>query len=230
MDSLKIYVDDLFSKYKENRGIRELKYEILSNLQAKVEDLSSKGMEYDEALRKAKESIKDIDNLIDGNIKVYINKYKLEYIQSVLLYFIIVWIITIPLGIIRMGTMLNIFLFILVVAISTYYVLLIRKNKNTKYLENKGFININNANKRRNIAWIIWTLYIVVSIIFTTGIYFGSNIWFQRRIKIDGPYNFAAIITRYMLPFISIIIPLGFNKVSKLILKYEVGDQDEFKE
>jgi hypothetical protein len=63
---------------KENQQIKELKYKVLSNLQSKVDDLTANGMEYCEAVNKAKESINNIDYLIDSNTKVYINKDKLE--------------------------------------------------------------------------------------------------------------------------------------------------------
>lgn len=67
MNSLKNHVDSIFSKYKENEQIKELKYEVLSNLEAKVDVLTGSGMELSQAINKAKESINSIDYLIDGN-------------------------------------------------------------------------------------------------------------------------------------------------------------------
>lgn len=228
MNSLKSHVDSMFNKYKENKQIKELKSEVLSNLEAKVDDLITNGMEYNEAVSKAKESINNIDHLIDQNVKVYINKYKLEYIQIVLLYFIIAWIITIPLGIIGEGGILNIVLLISSFTIGIWYILLNKKGEHP-YSQSTAFINLQFIFKIKKITWIIWLLFILVSTLYTTAIFFGSNIWFSRPIKIMGPYQFAEITIRYMLPFISIIFPLIFNVAPKLISRYEVGENNENK-
>lgn len=229
MNSLKNHVDSMFSKYKENKQVKELKYEVLSNLEAKVDDLTANGMKYSEAINKAKESINSIDYLIDGNRKVHINKYKLEYIQIVLLYSIIAWIITIPVSVIGIGIILNIVFFICSVTIGIKYLQLNTKGE-SEYFQCKSFINIQFAFKVRKIAWIIWFLFIVVSTLFTTAIQFGSNIWFSRPVSITGPYQFAVVAISYLLPFISIIMPLIFNVAPKLILRYEVGEYNENKE
>jgi hypothetical protein len=226
MNSLKNHVDSMFSKYKENKQIKELKYEVLSNLEAKVEDLTANGMEYSEAITKAKESINSIDYLIDGNRKVYINKYKLEYMQIVLLYSIIAWIITIPVNIIWPGIILNMVFLICSIVIGIKYLLLNTK-EDYQYFQCKSFINIELAIKIRKMAWTIWFLFIVVYTLFITAIQFGSNIWFSRPVSITGPYQFAEVAIRYFVPFISIIIPLFFNVAPKLISRYEVGEDNE---
>ena len=229
MDSLKNHVDNMFKKYKGNKKIDELKYEVLSNLEAKVADLTGSGMERSQAINKAKESISSIDYLIDGNKEVFINKYKLEYIQIILLYSIIAWIITIPVRIIGMGIILNMLLFICSITIGLMYLLLCRK-VDSGYFEYKSTINIKHAFKVRKISWIIWILFIVISTLYTTAIQFGSNIWFSRGVSITGPYQFAVVAISYALPLMSIILPLIINVAPKLILSYEVGEDDESKE
>jgi hypothetical protein len=229
MDILKNHVDSMFKKYKGSKQIDELKYEVLSNLEAKVDDLTGSGMERGKAINSAKESISSIDYLINGNKQLYVNKYKLEYIQIVLLYSIIAWIVTIPLRIMGVGVVWNTNLFICSIVIGIWYFILTTK-KEHEYLQCKSFMNIQITYKSRKMAWIIWTLYIIVSIVYTTAIRFGSNIWLSRPVSITGPYQFAEIAISYMLPFISIIIPLIFNVAPNLILKYEVGEDDENKE
>jgi hypothetical protein len=96
--SLKNYVDSLFIGYKESKQIRELKDEILSNLEAKVSDLSSSGMEYKQAVQIAIENMDSVDGLIDHNKKVYINRFRIEFLQIALMYSLIAWILTIPIG------------------------------------------------------------------------------------------------------------------------------------
>jgi len=229
MDVLRNHVENMFRSYKENKQIRELKNEILSNLEAKAADLAANGMEYNDAVNKAKDSITSIDHLIDVNIRVYINKYKLEYLQIVLLYSIIAWIVTIPLKIIGAGILINLLFFILSFIIGIFYFQLCRKEK-VEYFSIESFLNIQRAYKIRKIAWILWLLFIVSSILLTTAVQFGSNIWFSRPVNISGPYQFAVMVLRYMLPFISIIFPLIINAAPKLILRYEVAYVDENQE
>jgi len=229
MDSLKNHVDGMFSKYKESKQIRELKYEVLSNLEAKLQDLTGNGMEYNEAVNKAIASIDSIDYLIDGNSQIYANKYKLEYIQIGLLYSIIAWILTIPLGVIGLGIAWNTIFFIISITLGIWYFTL-NKKRDSEFFERKSFINLEAAVKVRKSAWIIWVLYIIVYTLFTTAVHFGSNIWFSRPVNISGPYQFAVVAIRYLLPLITMIIPLILNRAPKLILKYEVGEDDENQE
>lgn len=149
--------------------------------------------------------------------------------QIVLLYLIIAWIITIPVIIIGVGFILNIFIFICSIAIGIKY-LRLNSKKESEYLQCKSFINIQSAFKTKKICWIIWLLFIVVYTLLTTAILFGSNIWFLRPVIITGPYEFAKIAISYGIPLISIIIPLIINLAPKLILKYEVGEDNENQE
>jgi len=225
MERLKKHVDSIFSKYEENKQIRELKYEVLSNLEAKVEDLTSSGMEYSEAIEKAKKSMMNIDYLIDGNKEVYINKYKLEYLQVNLIYLLIVWIITMPLAIIRGGIVINFIMLISILVIGGRYLTL--RKKISGFSQQKEYINLNNALKIKRISWGLWILFIIIYIFSLTALQFGSNIWFSRPVRIDGPYQLAIMLIKYCIPFISVIIPLHFSLAPKLILRYEVGEEYE---
>jgi hypothetical protein len=229
MNSLKSHVDAMFSKYKESKQIKELRYEVLSNLEARVQDLTGSGMEYNEAVNKAIASIDSIDHLIDGNRQVYANKYKLEYIQIILLYSIIAWVLTMPLRIIGLGIVWNMIFFIISIVIGIWYFTLNKKG-DSKYFQLKSFISVEAAFKMRKSAWIIWSLYIIISTLFSTALYFGSNIWFSRPVIITGPYEFVGVAIRFLLPLITMIIPLIFNVAPRLILKYEVGEDNEDKE
>jgi hypothetical protein len=225
MERLKKHVDSMFTKYKEDKQIKELKYEVLSNLEAKAEDLIAGGMEYSEAIETAKKSIDNIDYLIDGNKEVYINKYKLEYLQVIFLYFLIVWIITMPLAILSGGILINLIMLVSIVVIGGKYFTSRKKLSGSFNLKSR--INLNWQLKIRKIAWGLWILFITVYILFITALQFGSNIWFSRPISIDGPYQLARMLIKYSIPFISVIIPLCFNLAPKLILKYEVGEENE---
>lgn len=67
MTDLKNYVDDLFRHQKLTGEVRDLKEEILSSMTAKMEELKAQGIEGELAVKAAKESLTDIDGLIEGS-------------------------------------------------------------------------------------------------------------------------------------------------------------------
>ncbi|EIM04963.1 hypothetical protein A1A1_18727 [Planococcus antarcticus DSM 14505] len=123
MNRLKNHVNRLFIGYEENQQVRELKEEILSNLTAKVADLESNGVEHKEAVSLAIQSIERVDHLLDDEIEVFTNKFKVELIQSALIYSIIAWIMTMPASIFRMGILVNYLLLVVVIILGIMFFL-----------------------------------------------------------------------------------------------------------
>lgn len=222
MNQLQQHVEHLFSAYKETKQIKELKQEIISNLEAKVADLTESGMSLDQAITIAIDNMDSIDGLIDDNPQIYIYKFISELVQIALLYTVIAWLFTIPLGILGTSQTLSAFLVLAVIVLGVVFLLLnlIKvdhwRNKVTNY-------SIAPLLRYRKMTWILWILFIIASFSATTAMRFGSNIWFMRPVHIDGPYQFALTVVPYLLPLISIIIPLIFNSTLKLLHKYEVG-------
>ncbi|OPJ64650.1 permease prefix domain 1-containing protein [Clostridium oryzae] len=226
MGELKSYVNNLFKKYANNKQIEDLKAEILSNLEAKKADLISSGMTEEKAIEAAKRNITTIDNLIDGNKQIFINQFSTAGLQDALLYTVIAWITTIPMFLFREFFVANWILFIAILILGyNYYTR--ASNKNERFIAERRYVNIKNYYRLRRLVWAIWGVFVAVYILFITGVYFASNIWFSRPVAIDGPYSLAVILLRYYVPFISIIIPLAVNRLPKLILKCEVGERYE---
>lgn len=227
MNPLQSYVDQLFKGHKDNKETNDLKAEILSNLEAKVVDLTSGGMEHKQAIRVATESIDSVDFLLDkGNIKIYFTRYVTELLQIALLYCLIAWILTIPLRIIGEGTLLNGLLLIAVILIGVLF-LILRFIKASRFVNMTFICDMDVVKRYRRSIWFIWSLFITVWTLGNVAIDFGSNIWYSHQIKMGGPYQFAVLAIKYALPFVSVIIPLLFQASSKLIVKYEVGERDE---
>lgn len=226
MSELKGYVDNMFRKYGKSKQVNELRDEILGNLEAKKADLIRQGLDDKTATEQVKISIVSVDNLIEGNKLVAINKFKIECLQWTLIYLIVVWIVTIPLGIFNIGFPISFFLFALIGTVGIWYVFA-SHNKREGYTNKERFVNYLAFEKVKNLVWAIWVLFVFLSILSTTAVYFSSNIWFSRPIRIDGPYALGLIIIRYSIPFITIIIPLIVNKSFKLINKYEAGEKNE---
>lgn len=226
MHSLKGHVDNLFKGHRESRQVRELKDEILSNLEAKVTDLIAGGMGHPQAVKAAIESIGSVGHLIDDNITIYINRYKIELLQLALLYSLIAWVITIPLRIIGAGILLN-YLLLAAVIVTGFLFVTWNAKKDEGYLNRTDTCSITSALRYKKLAWLIWGLFIAVSVLSITAIHFGSNIWFSRPISISGPYQFAVLGINYALPFATIIIPLLFSASAKLMKKHEAGEDNE---
>lgn len=226
MGELERYVNGLFARYQKAKNIGDLKAEILSNLEAKKSDLIASGLDENAAIQKAKDSITSIENLIDGNKNIYINQYRLERLQQALLYLIIGWIVTIPFTFFANFIPLNLLLFCLAIVLCIVYFCK-EKNKSDGFIKEQQYVNINRYVKLGKTAWLIWGIFVTVCVLIVTGLYFASNIWFSRPIRIYGPYNFSLMATRYFAPFVTVIIPLIIQRIPKLILKYEVGENNE---
>lgn len=220
MEALQQYVDCLFRKYKGSHQIEELKLEVLSNLEAKVADLTSQGVSLDEAIHRAKSNLTSIDHLIEDEHQVYRNQFLLEYIQIALLYSLIAWIVTLPFMFMGANTLLNTALMVITIVLGISYLLMYMK-RHSPMMQQLSVMNLRAAMKLRKIGWIIWTIYIMVTLAYTTAMQFGSNIWFGRAVHVDGPYQFAMISIPYLIPMISIAIPLLLHTAPQLILKYE---------
>lgn len=227
MNELQNYVDRLFKRHKDNKQTNDLKAEILSNLEAKVTDLTSGGMEYKQAVKVATENINSVDFLFDdGNKRIYLIRFLTELVQIALLYCLIAWIFTIPLRIIGTGIVLNWFLMIGVIVVGIVF-LILRFIKGNRFLNMTLTYDLDVMKRNRNLIWFIWILFITGWTLGNVAIDFGSNIWYSYQIKIGGPYQFAVLGIKYALPFLSVIIPMLFQASVKLSAKHEVGDRDE---
>lgn len=219
MNELKLYVDSLFRKYK---GHLELKEEILGNLEAKVAHLMRQGMDEKMAIAEAKNSITSVEHLIDGNITVRISQFQFNAFQLAFLYIVVAWVITIPFALFRVGILVNYSLLSICLILGVVYIVWAKNRQENKV----GQVNIFSMIKTRKILWGLWILYIVISWGYLSALFFGSNVWFGRPVKIDGPYQFGVLMTQYALPFISIVIPLIFNAWMKIIGKHEVSEHE----
>ncbi|MFD1175030.1 permease prefix domain 1-containing protein [Paenibacillus puldeungensis] len=224
MNPLQKHVDRLFAKYTLTPQIREMKDEILGNLEAKVADLTTSGMKYDEAVRQATASLTSVDGLIDDHRNIYISRYRLELVQTALLYSLILWIFTIPTRLIDQS-LLSYQLLAVVLVIAIIYLVLksIWKKEAWNYTKQR---NLKNAKQISRWGWLVWGLFILIFLLALAALDFGSNIWFNRQIKIDGPYQFAQIGIKFAKPFLTIFIPLMLQASVRLMQKHEAVTEE----
>lgn len=223
MNPLQKHVDRLFAGYPATGRIRELKEEIVGNLEAKAADFMAGGMDYEQAVQAATASLTRIDGLIDEQPLIYVNRYRLELLQRVLFFTLILWIFTIPLRMIE-RTPLSFLLMVLVLLLGILYLALNFVWRGNA-LEATSPRNIERARRRSRIVWLLWGLFIFVTVLAITALRFGSNIWFGYQVKIGGPYQFAVLGIQYAKPFLTILIPLAFQTSATLISKHEAGEQ-----
>jgi magnesium-transporting ATPase (P-type) len=113
-------------------------------------------------------------------------------------------------------------LFLAVIVVGILYISRYRDvSKNRDDLKQRQYVNINYFIKLRRTIWLWWGVFAALSILLVTGVNFGSNIWFSRPIHINGPYMLATILVQYLLPLFSIVIPLTFHSIPKLMIKHE---------
>lgn len=214
MNDLERYVNRLFAKYDNKKGVQELRDEVLANLQARIDDEMSEGASYQVAFDRAVKSLGNAELLIEGTEQVPLNPLKRELAQLAVLYTLIPWIVTIPLRFFHSGVLANTALTILLVIVGGVYVLLLSRRAIDGTTR---VINIERIKNTARAVWILWGVYVVISECFVFGARFASNIWFSRAIHIDGPYMLAELMVSVLLPFVTVFIPLYFTRVRRLV-------------
>ncbi|GMA51513.1 hypothetical protein GCM10025857_28700 [Alicyclobacillus contaminans] len=220
MNPLERYVDRLFAKHQLTPEIRELRDEILTNLEARVSDLVTSGCTDAEALAIAVNSIPDVHFLIGSHVYIRVDPYIQEVTQIGVLYLTIAWVCTIPLRVFPLGIIANSLLMVLLVAAGILYLSLIL-SKHPKQSMVKC-IDVNKAKRVRNGVWWLWSLYLAMSTAFTFGTRFASNLWFHRPVQMDGPYQLASVAVPFLLPFVTVIVPLFATSAYRFLHLHKV--------
>ncbi|MDR9852209.1 permease prefix domain 1-containing protein [Paenibacillus sp. VCA1] len=221
MNPLREHVEQLFAGYKQTRQVRELKEEILGNLEAKVADLTAEGTEYGEAVKAAKAGMVSVDGLIEGQMHYDAAKYREELMQTALLYCLIAWIVTIPMRLVGVAGQLSLLLPLIALLLGIIY-LIVRGSATGENRRNETWDQAA-AERSRKLAWIVWGIFVLVMTASTTALHMGSNIWFGRPLHISGPYQFGVLAANYVWPLVTVIVPLIFNASVRLKYKHGAG-------
>lgn len=225
MNELTKHVDRLFYKYKHHPNAKELKEEILGNLEEKKADLMASGLSEQQAIAEAIKDMGTIDHLLDDNVMVYVNKANREWLQSTLIYVLMAWLLSIPITLFGVYINVSVLMFAGVVLVGIIYIVNIT-NKDPQYFNQTNYVDVKKYGIWEKFSWIAWAILVVGNIVIVTGVRFGSDIFFGRVIKIDGPYQLAYIAVQYLLPMLAIVVPLSLRKYRLLIRKYRGGDEN----
>lgn len=219
-EDLEIFVDRLFSGHRKTKAVLELRDEVLSNLEAKVEDYLQEGMEYSRAVSLAIRDIEPVEHLIDHYQTVNLTAYRLDLAQHALLYFLTAWIITLPARFLSPGEIANNMLAFFAAASGMFLIAQVRKSKVEP--PRTGSVNAVKLRRLSRMVWLLWWLFAAVVTLFTLMVRFGSNVWFARSPYISGPYELFELGISILLPLLTVVIPLLFWRADKQLVKYEV--------
>ncbi|NMO95572.1 permease prefix domain 1-containing protein [Paenibacillus lemnae] len=220
-NDLEHYVDRLFHKQRKTKAVKELKDEILSNLEAKVQDYMQEGMTYDAAVAAATRDVQSVDYLIEGHQQTDWSGFRLDLLQHSLLCMLLAWIITLPARMTFSGFVVNNLLIVLCAAAGIGYVIYVKSGRSRE--SQTVMVNTNALKKISRIAWALWGAAMLVTAVFTLLTRFGSNLWFGRPIHLNGPYDLYVLGMELLPTLTAILIPLVLQHAQQRISKYEVS-------
>lgn len=220
MKEVERVVDQLFQHVRMTEDVKELKAEIASNMEAKFEDLMNRGFEKGKALSKLQEDFVAIDGLIDSVYRVDYHGFQKECFQSCLLASLFFWILSIP-------TMLvgRAFAWLAFGLAVLFAVLYLDKRRSDKH--EVRFVSIEQLEKIRKNAWLIWGLFFLICVLTITALQFGSNIWFGRVVTFQGPYDFANKLVNYYIALTTIAFPIAISRLPAYLDQYLEGETHE---
>ena len=125
MDELRVYVDALFARRGDTAENREMKEEIYGNLAARRDDLIAQGVPEAEAVRAAKAQLPSLDGVLGTVVRVNAQQWRTARLQSLLLASVILWVLTIPLLLVR-GQISCLAAFVLAVVFGVWYLCSLR--------------------------------------------------------------------------------------------------------
>lgn len=222
MTDLENYVDGLFRHQKMTPELADLKEEIIGNMTAKRDDLIAQGMDPEQAAEKARESLRDVECLIDGNQLTDVEKYCLDCSQMVLLNCVVFWILSLPLLVAGYAPVSHIGFALVLISGGVY---LFHKKAPGQRV---AVLSVTASKRRRNLVWLIWGLFFLVTAGTMAALTFGSNLWFGRPVTIDGPYQLANVAMRFYLPLITILVPITFHNFTTLLFKNRKDSEHEY--
>ncbi|MBB6023432.1 hypothetical protein HNR77_004532 [Paenibacillus sp. JGP012] len=223
------HLDRLFAGTRNTIEHQELKEEIRSNLTARIEDYLSEGMSEEQAFQTAIQHISGVEELMGEYLSVERVPYWTTLWQSALMYSLVAWIVTIPMRVMVAGAALNNLLLIVSLVVGAGYVFYLISNRgngeNESSLGQKTTrIRMPLMKKWQRRVWWLWAGFVLALWGTQAALRFGSNIWFDRPIEVEGPYQLAVILIAFAVPLLSIMVPLIVNRAYRIVSKYEVSD------
>lgn len=222
------HLESLFAGAQDTLEHRELKEEIRSNLAARIDDYLAEGMSEEKAFQTAIQHMDGMEQFMSDYRHVKRVPYWTALWQSTLIYSLVAWIITIPTRVMLGGAALNNLLLIISLIVGAAYVVYSMSNREngsgSSDTEKTTRVRVLVLKQWQRRAWWLWATVVLVLWGTQAALRFGSNIWFDRPIQVNGPYQLAVILFAFALPLLSILIPLVVHRAYRIVSKYEVSD------
>ncbi|MGE6577051.1 permease prefix domain 1-containing protein [Paenibacillus xylanexedens] len=214
MNRLKVYVDEMFAKEVSSIEINEIKEEVLANLEARVLDYVNEGMDEQKAFQLAIEQLPSVDMFVNENRSIYFTRYLTYSIQSILIFLVILWIITIPLRILSEGRSLNTNLLLVSGGFGLLYILYLILKKATKW-DAVCRVNHKRSKQIQLKAWIICGLLFVIVLL-------ATNYDLLTNIR---KYWFTLSMFNLFYPLIFLAVPCIISRLLSNLGRYEVNHE-----
>lgn len=222
------HLESMFAGAQDTLEHRELKEEIRSNLAARIDDYLAEGLSEEQAFQTAIQHMDGMEQFMSDYRLVKRIPYWTALWQSTLIYSLVAWIITIPTRVMLGGAALNNLLLIISLIVGAAYVVYLMRNREN----GNGSSNSDHTTRIRmpilkqwqRRAWWLWAAVVLALWGTQAALRFGSNMWFDRPIQVNGPYQLAVILFAFALPLLSILIPLVVHRAYRIVSKYEVSD------
>ena len=222
MRDVEKYVDKLFAGEAATEEINDLKMEIISNLEARIEDNIAKGMDEQAAFTEATANVKSIDGLLDHRRTVLRYPYFKDLLQTALIYLLVALIIVAPLRLSMTLVYISKGLIGAIIVVGILYLINYTDRKDTTILP----MDVAKLKIAKRWTWLLWGLFMVVKTLLNIGIRFGSTIWYGRSVNIEGPYQWLMLVVSFILPVLTILIPLMVRYAYLAVRKHEVNDDE----
>lgn len=220
MDELKKYVDELFKKYNNIPDIENLKSATLKKLTKKQVSYMKQGLNSKMAIEKAKTTITEIDHLIPNNIKVCQNQYKVAFLQHMLLYLLIGWVILLPSNIISEGLIVQTIIVWGILICGVIY-LWIRNKHDINFWNKTTYYPKDKIKKIKKYSWYIYLAVLAATIVNAIIAFRNPTERIQTRLSPMDFNSIVWIIYHFFSPFFLIVYPIGIEKLATLLEKKE---------
>lgn len=233
MKELERYVKQLFRQQADTAEMRDLKEEILSNMQAQKADLMAQGLSEDEAIRQVKNSLPSLDGLVEDQQLTWVDRYHTDCLRAMLLTSIVYWILILPTQVLSWAQSNWFFqakwylLFGMVITLILAVAYWIQKSLHQDRAERRA---ISECRRKVALVWKFWGALVAVILLTEIGVYWASDIWFHRPLHlphINGPWSLAVTLLPFYLLALTALVPLTAAQFPKMLQKQRKEPDDE---
>lgn len=227
MKELERYVKQLFRQQADTAEMRDLKEEILSNMQAQKADLMAQGLSEDEAIRQVKNSLPSLDGMVEDQQLTWVDRYHTDCLRATLLSSIVYWILILPTQVLTWAQSKWYLLFgvgITLIFAVAYWV------QKSLHQDRAELRTISECRRKVDLVWKFWGALVAVMLLTGMGVYWASDIWFHRPLhlpRINGPWSLALTLLPFYLLALTALVPLTVAQFPKMLQKQRKEPDDE---